>query len=177
RIICNLRPCRRDARNQRGLADVGVAHQAHVGEQLELQAQNSFLARLTRLMLARRLVRAGSKMLIATTATSAVGYDNALVSLRKIVDLLTALVVIHDGSDRHLQDHTFAITAGAIGTFAVASTLGVVFRIEAEMDQRVVAFAGFHAPVAATPAVAARRAAAGNELLAAKSHATIAAVA
>ena len=61
--------------------------------------------------------------------------------------------------------------------FAVASALGFVFGIKAEMHERVVAFARFHPDVAALAAVAAGRTAAGDELFAAEGHAAVAAVA
>ena len=59
----------------------------------------------------------------------------------------------------------------------MASALRFVFRIEAEVHQGIVAFAGFHDDVAALAAVAARRAAARDELLPAEGHAAVAAVA
>jgi hypothetical protein len=59
----------------------------------------------------------------------------------------------------------------------VASTLAFVFRIKAEMDQRIVALAGFHHNVAAAPTIAARRAATRDKLFPAKGHASVATVA
>ncbi len=58
----------------------------------------------------------------------------------------------------------------------MAAALGFVLRIEAEMDEGVVSFTGFHDDVAALAAVAAGRTAARNELLAAEGHAAIPAV-
>jgi hypothetical protein len=58
----------------------------------------------------------------------------------------------------------------------VASALAFVFRVEAEMDERVVALAGLHHNVAAAASVASGRAAARNKLLPAKGHAPIATV-
>src|SRR5262249_61842007 len=129
------------------------------------------------LVLRRAWVLVGGKGWFSAPAAPAMGDDNALVGLRKIVDFLTSLVVIHNGSDRNLEDDAFAVTAGAVGAFAVASAFSVVFRIEAEMDQGVVALARFHHHVAAAPAVASGRPAAGNEFFAAKGHAAIAAAA
>src|SRR5258708_2781640 len=62
----------RDARDERGLAHVGIAYQADIGEQLQLQPQDLFFSRKTLLVLTRRLVRAGGKVLIAASAASAV---------------------------------------------------------------------------------------------------------
>jgi hypothetical protein len=59
----------------------------------------------------------------------------------------------------------------------VASALAFVFRIKAEMDERVMPLTGFHHNVAAAPSVAARGAAARNKLLPAKGHASVATVA
>jgi hypothetical protein len=70
-----------------------------------------------------------------------------------------------------------AVEAGAVGAHAVLAALRLVLRVIAEMDQRVVALRDFHDDVAATAAVAARRAAAGHKLLAPEGHAAIAAVA
>src|SRR5688572_6033346 len=53
RIVRDLRPRRRDARDQRRLAGVREPDKADVGEQLELQRQELLLARLTRLGPAR----------------------------------------------------------------------------------------------------------------------------
>ncbi len=70
-----------------------------------------------------------------------------------------------------------AFAAGFVGAFAVASALRLVFGIETEVDQRVVALAGFHDDVATLAAVAAGGASAGNELFAAKRETAVAAVA
>ncbi len=58
----------------------------------------------------------------------------------------------------------------------MASALGLVFGIEAEMNQRVVPLAGFHDHISALAAVAAGRAAARNIFFAAEGHAAVAAV-
>ena len=57
------------------------------------------------------------------------------------------------------------------------ATLALVFRVVAEMDQRVVALRTDHDDIAAMAAVAARGSAARNELFAPEGHAAVAAVA
>src|SRR5262249_61249500 len=99
----------------------------------------------------------------------------ALVRLRKIVQLLTALLVIHNSAHRYFQDNALTIAAGAVGALAVASALGVIFRIEAEVDQRVVALAGLHDHVATASAIATGWAAARDKLLPAEGHAAVSA--
>ncbi len=90
---------------------------------------------------------------------------------------LSGFVVVHDRAHRHFQKDVHALAAGAVGAFSVASALRFVFRIEAEVHQRIVALAGLHDDVAALAAVSARRAAARDVLLPAEGHAAVAAVA
>src|SRR5437016_2358506 len=84
-------------------------------------------------------------------------------------------LVVNKRAHGDFQDDGFAFTAGAVGAFPVASALRCVFRIEAEMDQRVMAFAGFHNDVATAPAIAARRATPRHKLFPTEGHAAIAA--
>src|SRR5262249_60994945 len=127
------------------------------------------------LVLRRAWVLVGGKGWFSAPAAPAMGDDNALVGLRKIVDFLTSLVVIHNGSDRNLEDDAFAVTAGAVGAFGVASGFGVVFRVEAEVDQGVVALARFDDHVAGARGVASGRRAGGDDFFGATGIAAIAA--
>src|SRR6185437_12008934 len=86
------------------------------------------------------------------------------------------IFVVNNGSDWHFQHNALAVATGAVGAFSVTSTLGLVFRIEAEMHQRVMALTGFHDHVASAAAVAAGGAAARDKLLPPKRHAAVAAV-
>ena len=128
-------------------------------------------------MLLRGLVGAGGKVLIATATASALGHDHTLVRMREVLKPFAGLIVIDNSSDRDFQDDAFAVASGAVGAFAVASALAFVFRIEAEMDERIVPLAGFHHDVAATAAIAAGGSAARDKLLPAKGHASVATVA
>ena len=67
--------------------------------------------------------------------------------------------------------------AGFVGALPVTPALGLVFGVEAEVDESVVALARFHYHVATMTAVATRRTSARYELLAPEGHAAIAAVA
>src|SRR5579859_7200503 len=127
-------------------------------------------------MLLRGLVRAGSKMLVAASTASPLGDYEALVGSGKIMQPLARVLVIDNRPHGDFQDHAFAVATGAVGAFAVASALALVLGIEAKVDQRIMALAGFHHNVAATAAVAAGGAAARDKLLPAKGHASIATV-
>jgi hypothetical protein len=122
-------------------------------------------------------VRAGGKVLIAPATASALRNNHAFIRMREVVQALAGFIVINNGPDRDFQDNALAVAASAVGAFTVAPTLTFIFRIEAEMDQRVVPFAGLHNDVATTAAVAARRASARYKLLPAKGHAAVPTVA
>ena len=92
-------------------------------------------------MFARGLVGAGGKVLVAASAPPAVSHNNAFVGLGEIMHPFAGGLVVNKGAHGDFQDDGFAFTTGAVGAFPVASTLRGVFRIEAEMDQRVMAFA------------------------------------
>src|SRR5277367_1037681 len=116
-------------------------------------------------------------MLVAAPASAALGGDDSLVGMAKIVDEFSGLVVVEHGAYWHLQSDVLTLAATAVGAFAVFSALGLVLRVIAEMDERIVTFARLHDDVAAAAAVAAGGAAAGHEFFAAKGHTSVAAVA
>ena len=70
-----------DAGDERGFAGIGIADQADVGQQLEFEPIKAFLAGAAQLVLARGLMGAGGKVLIAAPAATAFGDDQALVGL------------------------------------------------------------------------------------------------
>src|SRR5438876_9517995 len=101
----------------------------------------------------------------------------ALARRGEISNRRAALIVKGKRADGHLQDHVLARMAGAVGAFAVASAIGLEFAIVAVAQQCVVVRVGFQIDVAAMAAVTAGGTASRNVLLAAKSHAAVAAVA
>ena len=66
-----------DAGDEGGLAGVGIADQADVGQQLEFQAVIALLAGAAQFVLARGLVDAGGEVLVAASAAPALGDDDA----------------------------------------------------------------------------------------------------
>ena len=71
RIVGDLGTRRRDARDQRGLAGVGEADEADVGEQLQLQPEEPLFARLARLGAPRRAVGGRHEVRVAAPAAAA----------------------------------------------------------------------------------------------------------
>ena len=117
------------------------------------------------------------EVLVATSAASAFGDDDALVGLREVVDEFAGFLVVKSGADGDLEGDGFSIESGAVGAQAVLTALGLVLGVIAEMDEGVVALLGDHDDVAAASAVAAGGTTAGNKLFAAEGHTAIAAVA
>src|SRR5437667_9909547 len=128
-------------------------------------------------MRARRVMRGSRELGIAPASASAAGNYESVIGVREVVDPLSGVGVVNDGSDGDSKQNVFAFPPGFIRTFAVASTLSFVFGIEAEMDQRIVSLARFHNDVAALATIATRGASARDELLPSKSEAAVAAVA
>ena len=140
-------------------------------------AEDAFLAGTSIFVLARGLMGRGRKACVATAATAPVGDDDALVGMGEVPDFVAGFLIVDDGADGDFQDDVGAFATGFVGAFAVASALGLVFRIEAEMDERVVALAGFHDDVATFTSVATGGASSGDEFLAAEGQAAVATVA
>jgi len=166
-----------DAGDECGLAGVRVAYEADVGEEFQFETIGALFAGAAHFVFAGGLVDGGGEVLVATTAASALGDDDAFVGLGEVVNELAGFLVVQSGTDGDLEGDGFSIESGAVGSEAVLATLGLVLGVIAEMDEGVVALRGDHDDVAAASAVAAGGTAAGNELFAAEGHAAIAAVA
>jgi len=166
-----------EARDQRGLADVGKADETGVGEQAEFEAVVVGFAGAAEFVFAGSLVRGGGKVLVATASAAAAGDDDLFVGVGEVVDEVAGVVVVEQGADGDFEDGVFAGGPGHIGAEAVAATLGLVLGVEAEVDEGVVGKRGLHEDIAAVAAVSAGGTAAGDELFSAECHATVAAIA
>ncbi len=168
---------RRRCGDERGLARVGIADQAYIGQQLQFEAVVALLARAAQFVLPGGLVDTGGEVLVATPAAAALGDDDLLVWFLEVVDQLAGVLVVKGRPDWHLQEDGVAVGPAAVGSHAVLAALRLVLGVIAEVDQGIVTLRGDHDDVAATAAVAAGRSAAGNEFFAPEGHAAIAAVA
>src|SRR5205823_10973649 len=133
--------------------------------------------RAARLALAGRLMSGGCELRIAAPAAASAHHDKALVSAAEVVQLFAAFIVVKDGPDRHFQNDAGAVSPGLIRALTVPPTLSFIFGIEAEVNQRVVALAGFHHDIAATASIATRWTATRHILLSAEGDAAVAPVA
>src|SRR5581483_11121209 len=136
----------------------------------------ALLAGTSSLMLARSLMSRSGEASIATSSAASASHHDMVVGSGKVVDLFPRLIVVNNRSHWNLQNHVCTFTACLIGSLPVTAALGLVFWVEAEVHQRVVALAGFHDHVATFAAVASGRTAAGDKLLPSEGETAIAAV-
>ncbi len=136
-----------------------------------------FLAGFAVFVFRRRLMRGGRETGISTSAASTVRDDEAIAGSGEIVKQLAGVGVVDHGANGSRDFFGFAIVPGAIAAFAVASALGFVLGIKAEVEKSVVMLGGDHDDVASAPAVASAGAAARDILFAPKRQAAVAAVA
>src|ERR1700758_1693784 len=128
-------------------------------------------------MLAGRLMRGRCETSIPAAPAAPMCNDDPLVGLGKIPDFVAGVPVVHNCADWNFQRNAAAIAPGLVRPFAVASALGFVFRIEAEVDQRIVSLAGLHDDVPPLATITTRRSAARNKFLPAECETTVATVA
>ena len=113
---------------------------------------------------------------VAPAALAALREAQALAIERQVGDQFFRVGVIDGGADRHAQGDVFAGGAIAIRAAAVFAVAREVLLGKAVVDQRVDVAISDRPHAAATPAVAAVRAAERDEFLAAHRGATVAAI-
>jgi hypothetical protein len=123
------------------------------------------------------LMGGGSESGVTTAAPPAARDYKFLSGFGKVEKLLAGFPVVNDGPYRDGQLNRFAISSRSIAAFTVTAALCFVFRIEAEMQQRVVVEAGNENNITAVAAIAPAWSAARHIFFATKGKATIAAVA
>src|SRR5713226_1875969 len=140
--------------DQRGLAGVGEADQAHVGQESQLELDALLLALGPRLREARRLQRRCREVHVPQAAPPTLGEHPAPAGLAQVGEHLAARGVLHDGYRRHREEQLgrgVAVLVPAAPGLAVA---GPVLALEAEVEQRGEPLVRFQDDVAAVPAVA-----------------------
>lgn len=103
--------------------------------------QIEFFALFAGLHLARCAIRGGGEVRVAEATASALGEQHALADLRQIGNRfeLAAVGILREDqrADRHGNLEIASAASGAQRAGAVAAALGLVFRIELEVDQGV----------------------------------------
>ena len=116
-------------------------------------------------------------MRVAEPAVAALRQHGALADLGEIREQRRVVLVEHLGADRHLEHHVGRRRAGAVCAHAVAAGLRLEVLLVAVVDQRIEPVDALGHHIAATPPVAAVRAAELDEFLAPERDAAGAAVA
>ncbi|KCV19716.1 integrase core domain protein [Bordetella pertussis B200] len=176
-VVGDLGPRVRNAADQRRLAGIGQPEQADVGQHLELHAQAALFAFLAGRPLARRAIGAGLEMDVAHAAGAARGQRDLLVVPVQVEQHLAGIGVVHHGAHRHAQGDVGGRCPVLVRAAAVLAVLGAMQAGVAEVDQGVDIAVGHGIDAAAAPAVAAVRAALGDEFFAPKAGHAIAALA
>jgi len=158
RVVGDLGPGRRRPGDDAGLAGVGEADQAGVGEQPQLQGELPLLARLAPLVeVGHPAVWAGEGG-VAAAAAAAPGGPEPRTRPVEVGEQLTALAT-DQGAHRHGQDTAVAVGALPVVALPVDALAGLLVGMEVVLDERADTRVGDQHDVAAAAAVAAVRAA------------------
>ncbi len=90
-----------DARDQRRFSCVGIAHQPHIGQQLQLQPVSPFFTLAACFRFPRSLVDGSGKMLVSSSSAAAFGDDDAFIRMLEVMYQGARLVIVECGADRH----------------------------------------------------------------------------
>ena len=175
-IIGDLGLGRADDADEGGFAHIGESDQAHVGDQLQLQAHLELLAGQAGLGELGDLAGGGGKMGVAPAATAALGNYHRLRT-GNIRHHEAGARLLHQGAPGHPDDEVRRVFAGAAGGAAVLADFGHVFALVAEIHQGGKVVIGHKDHVAAPAAVAAVGAAGRHKFFAVETHRAVAALA
>ena len=176
-VVGDLRARRRHRREDGGLAHVGEAHEADVGDGLKFQGHFQRLAALAGLGELRGLPRGGGEVLVAKAAVAAAHQRALDVRFAHVEKHAARGAFLDHRAYRHFDDHVRAGLARAAVGQAVHAVFGEELALEAEVHQRVHALGGKELHVPATAAVAAVRAAGLHVFFPVEGDAAVAAVA
>ena len=175
-IVGDLGLGRADHADQGGLAHVGEADQAHVGNQLQLQTHLILLAGQTGLGELGDLTGGAGEMGVAPAALAAPGHHHRLIAGDIGHDQAAGRVPDH-GAAGHPDHQVGGVFAGASAAGTVLARRGGVLALIAEVHQGGQVVVRHKDHVAAAAAVAAVRPAGRHELLPVKTHRAVAALA
>ena len=176
RVIGDLRPGRGHRRDHGGLAGVGEADQADVGDRLELQDEITLLPRLALEGEPGRLAARRGQRGVAEPAPAARGGHEPGAGTDEVGEHLTVRG-LDLGPVRHRDDEIGAVGSGPVRALALPAVTGPADRTAVEVEQGRRARVHLEDHVTAAPAVAPVRAAERLELLPVDRGAAVAAVA
>ena len=173
----------RNDREQRRLARIGEAHQPHVGQHLQFEDERAFLPLLTRLGVARRLIRGTLEMPVAQTAPAAPEQHEPLAVGRHLAHrfggrgpVLALEDALGDRAQRNRNHDVAGVLARRTRPGAVLAVLGELVALVFEVDECPVLLVALQDDAAALAAVTAVGTAERHEFLAAEMRRAAAAV-
>ena len=175
-IVGDLGPGARHPRQKGGLAGIGEADQAGIGDQLEAQPDPKLLPGLAGVGPTWRAIGRGLEGRVPQAAAPPAGQGRPLSDLRQIREDEVLVLVQHLGADRHLYHQFVAAGTGPVAPLAVGTAPRLEMLAITEIDQGVQPLNSLDHHIAALAAVAAVRAAELHVLLAAKRTDAVAAV-
>ena len=164
-----------DGGKQGGFADVRKSHEAHVGQQLQLQPGIEALAGKTGLGKAGRLPGRGGKVGVSPAAAAAAADEHRLVA-GDIRHQGAGVLILDEGTAGYTDGHIRAVAAKAVHAGAGLAVLRSVLFLITEVHQGGQIVIRDKINAAAAAAVAAVGSAGGNVLLPAEGNGTVAAV-
>ncbi len=163
-IVGNLGAGRRYGGEQRALAGVGEAHEAHVGQQLQLQHHTLLDGGLAGLGVARGAVGGALEVPVAQAAAAAAQQLHELAVVGHLREVLAVFCVVHHRAAGHVDDHILAVLAEAAAGAAALAVAGEDVAAVFQGQQRPHVAVAAQDYVAAAAAVAAVGAAFGHIL-------------
>ena len=135
RIVGDFGFGRCDGGQEGALPGVGEAHQAHIGQDFELQDEPAFLAFLAGLGVARGLVGGTLEMVVAPAALSALAQDVFLVFFYQFGDDFFGFGILYHHALGYFQDNVGPVFAPFEGLRTVAAVVGPHHLAVAQVDE------------------------------------------
>ena len=140
RIVGDLGSGCTHARDKRGFAHRGEAHERGIGHELHLELNPVLLGRLAQLSERGRAAHRRHKMRIAQATGATRGHDDALAIMHQVGNLehrglRLGIELAHHGAHGYLKDQVLAALAVAAGALSVRAALGTKVMLKAVIDQ------------------------------------------
>ena len=160
-VVGYLRACIRQRRHQCGFAGVWEAYKSDIGQQFQFEDDGHLLHRLSRLCIARSLIRGRTELEVTQSATPAFEQQYLLAVVGDVADIFARLGIIDDGTTRHVDIDVLAIGAMTLILTAVAAMLSKDMALVFQMEQCPVVMVAAQIDAAALATVATIRASVG----------------
>ena len=160
-----------------GLAYAGIAYQANVSQQLQLQLQPTVFAGFALFGKGRSTVGAGNIAGIALAAAAAFSSRIGLAVLNKVCHNGAGSIVTYQGAHRHLNEYGISAYTGAVFGTALTAALSNILSLVTEVNQGIKVFISNQDNVTAATAVTAVRATLFYKFFSAKAAHAVAAIA